>query len=134
VARRKTIEVPANAVPFQRTQWADLGAPAWVYDLAAGAEALSAWAVMRHGGGVDPADRLLRWQVTRLWWPGCVQPQYLHHLDALTDVERTIWATPGPSTRGRPGECAVAMLRPDAPVPEWLACCLRPVARYRDGD
>ena len=133
MARRRTLETPANAVPFTRTseEWIALGAPAWVWDIATGAEAVSAWAVMRHGGGVDPGDRLLRWMVTKLWWPGCAQPQYLHHVDALTDVERAMWATPGPSTRGRPGEC-VARLRPDAPVPEWLECCRRPVAGYDD--
>ncbi len=133
MARRKTLEVPAHVVPFQRTpeEWADLGAPAWVYDLDAGAEALCAWAVMRYGGGVDPTERLLRWFVSRLWWRGCVQPQYLDAADALTDVERGMWVAPC-STRGRPGQRAAPMLRADAPVPAWLGCCRQPERRNPD--
>jgi hypothetical protein len=135
VARRRVLEVPPHIVPFQRTpaQWADLGAPAWVYELDAGAQALVAWAVPRAGGGTDPTDRLLRWMVTQLWWPGCVQPQYLGHAGSLTDVERAMWATPGPSTHGRPDRCAAARLRADAPVPAWLECCRHAPGPARTG-
>lgn len=128
MARRRTLAVPADVEPFRRTarQWAALDAPGWVHDEAAAAEALAVWAVPRYGGGTDPGEPVLRW-FARLWLQRCVGPQYLHHADALTDLEHGLWLSDPRSKRGHPGACSVPMLRTDADVPPWLRCCRQSV-------
>lgn len=111
---------------FDRTpgQWRELGAPAWVFDPNAAAEAYTGWASPSFGGGQDPNDPALRlYYVGMIWTPRCVKPQWLSVQDALTDTEVELLATDRAERWGRPGRCRGRLLAPDAPVPAWLECC-----------
>ncbi|MGH3808062.1 MAG: hypothetical protein ACRDRU_15840 [Pseudonocardiaceae bacterium] len=125
--RRGTLDALAPGVElFERSteQWCRLGAPLWVYDIAAAAEAYATWASRAYGGGVDPTDQIVRrYYVMMAWWPWCVRPQWLHAHGHLTAAEEQILATDKYARWGRPGRCRSPQLNPDADCPDWLACC-----------
>jgi hypothetical protein len=126
MARRRGIELPAGARPFERdvADWRDLGAPAWVYDLPAAVMAYVAWARPGYGRGADLSDGVIgRYYVAMQWLPHCVQPRYLDHVGALTAGEAQLLANDRSARWGRPGRCRTPMLDPKADVPVWLACC-----------
>ncbi|HET9255489.1 MAG TPA: hypothetical protein VFO16_09835 [Pseudonocardiaceae bacterium] len=128
MARRRAAELPPGAEPFHRSaeQWRELGAPVFVYDVDAAAEAYVAWAPVGYGGGKDPADELVRrYYVGMIWLPRCVKPQWLAHAGALLDVEAELLASDRWARWGRPGRCRAPMLAAEADVPEWLVCCRR---------
>jgi hypothetical protein len=125
VAWRRAVQLPAGA--FDRTvdEWRELKAPAFLYDRAATCAVYSAWALLAWGGGKDPADRVLWWMAVVEWLPTCARPRFLFHALAVTEAEldlldqdhRWDW----------PDHCRYPLLRPAAPVPEWLAMCrMRP--------
>ncbi len=105
MARRRTAELPAGAVPFDRTdeEWRELAAPAWVYEPDAAAEAYVSWALSCYGGGHDPTDPTIRrYFVAMIWTRKCVKPQYLGHASALLPTRCSYSpVTSGPSGVGR---------------------------------
>lgn len=126
MARRR--DVVAQAGAFDRTpeQWHELGAPAFVYQRDAAAEAYVAWAVPGFGGRRDPADPLVWfYYVSKIWMPRCCKPQYLAHVDALTSTEVALLAANQWARWDRPGHCRSKLLAGDAPVPSWLESCRR---------
>jgi hypothetical protein len=129
VARRRVAELPPGAEPFNRSaqQWRELGAPPFVYDVDAAAEAYVAWALAGYGGGEDSTDELVRaYYVRLLWVPRCVKPQWLAHAGALLDAEAQLLAGDRQARWGRPGRCRSRMLDSEAVgVPAWLECCKR---------
>lgn len=132
VARRKTLELPSGVTPFNRTaeQWRELDAPAWVSDSMAAAEAYVSWASQGYGRGADPTDMVIRlYYVEMLWLKHCVRPQWLAQAGALLDFEVQLLSTDRYQRWGRPGHCRSPMLDPEAPVPDWLACCRREARR-----
>ncbi len=127
MARRRTIESPAGTRPFERpaSVWRDLGAPAWVFDMAAASEAYISWARAGYGRGADLDDGVVgRYYVAMQWLPRCVQPRYLDHVGALTAGEAQLLASDRWARWGRPGRCRSRMLDSAAVgVPQWLWCC-----------
>jgi len=128
MARRRTAELPAGAVPFDRTdeEWRELAAPAWVYEPDAAAEAYVSWALSCYGGGHDPTDPTIRrYFVEMIWTRKCVKPQYLGHASALLPAEVQLLTGDKWAKWGRPGRCRAQQLNPGADVPQWLECCRR---------
>jgi hypothetical protein len=127
MARRRVAELPAGAEPFDRSvqQWRELGAPTWVFELAAAAEAYVAWAQPGYGGGLEPDDVLVRRHYARKWMAQCVKPQWLAQAGALLDAEVQLLSGDRWARWGRPGRCRSRMLAPGADVPVWLTCCRR---------
>jgi hypothetical protein len=126
MARRRVIELPAGARPFERTarQWRDLGTPAWVHDLDAASEAYVVWARAGFGRGADLADGVIsRYYVAMQWLPRCVQPRYLDHVGALLPAEAQLLAGDPSARWGRHGRCRAQMLSAEADCPAWLQCC-----------
>jgi hypothetical protein len=128
MARRRTVELPAGAEPFDRSpaQWRELGAPEFVADLAVAAEFYSRWALPGYGRGLtatDPTAR--RYYVAMAWLPRCVRPLYLAHVRALLPGEVQLLSGDRRNRWGRLGRCWSPMLAADADVPAWLECCRR---------
>jgi hypothetical protein len=122
------IELAPGTRPFERTarEWRDIGAPVWVFDLNAAAEAYAAWAQFGYGRDADLADGVIcRYYVEMQWLPHCVQPRFLDHVGALFPGEAQLLATDRSARWGRPGRCRVPMLASDADVPDWLTLCRR---------
>jgi hypothetical protein len=96
MARRRMIELAPGARQFERTarEWRDMGAPVWVFDLDAAAEAYAAWARFGYGRDADLADGVIaRYYVAMQWLPHCVQPRFLEHVGALFPAEAQLLAT-----------------------------------------
>ncbi|MGB6164024.1 MAG: hypothetical protein WBF75_15920 [Pseudonocardiaceae bacterium] len=125
MARRRTLELPAGAVLFDRSpqEWRELGAPVWLGDSRAAAGLYAEWALPGFGRGMDPDDPTpRRYYVEMMWLPRCVRPQWLSHAGALSSAEAELLAS---DRWGRPGRCRAPMLAPGADVPAWLVCCRR---------
>ena len=123
MARRKSLQGTKGAFDRAPDEWRALGAPAFVYDIDAAAEAYSVWGMSCWGGQKDPSDQGTRfYYIGLIWLPCCVKPRYLYHVGAVTDVERALLTT-GHARWDPPDRCRSHLLRPDAGVPEWLELC-----------
>jgi hypothetical protein len=129
MARRRIIELPPGARPFERpaSVWRDLGAPEWVIDAGAATEKYVLWAQYGYGRGADPSDETIRkYFVEMTWLTRCVRPRYLIHAGALNSAEHELLSNGQLSRWGSPGRCWAELLEADAVgVPRWLWCCRR---------